>query len=70
MSEQLKADETMAVVLAKYPEAARVLFNHRMHCVGCAIAPYETLAEACAAYDIVLDDLLRELDIGPIDAQR
>ena len=36
--------------------------NHRMHCVGCAIAPFETLAEVCCVYGVPLKRLLSDLD--------
>ena len=45
-----KADETVAELLAREPRAVRILLGHGMHCVGCAIARFETLAEVCAIY--------------------
>ena len=62
MNESLTASTRVAEVLLKRPLAARVLVNQRMHCVGCAIAPFETLAEACAIYGVSLGDLLAELN--------
>lgn len=56
------ATDTLATVLVKWPLAARVLVNHRMHCIGCPIAPFETLAEACAVYGIDVEQLLQELE--------
>jgi hybrid cluster-associated redox disulfide protein len=50
MIESLTASMTVADVLLKRPLVARILVNHHMHCVGCAIAPFETLAEACEIY--------------------
>jgi hypothetical protein len=32
-----------------------------MHCVGCAIAPFETLAEVCTIYGVPLGQLIVEL---------
>jgi hypothetical protein len=32
-----------------------------MHCVGCAIAPFETLVDACAAYGAAVDALFAEV---------
>jgi hypothetical protein len=32
-----------------------------MACVGCAIAPYHTVAEACADYGVAFGRLKREL---------
>jgi predicted 3-demethylubiquinone-9 3-methyltransferase (glyoxalase superfamily) len=42
--------------------------NHRMHCVGCAIAPFETLEEACDIYGVSLRDLLTELNATTMDS--
>jgi hypothetical protein len=39
-----------------------------MHCVGCAIAPFETLAEACEIYGISLGDLLAELNAATMES--
>jgi hybrid cluster-associated redox disulfide protein len=33
-----------------------------MHCVGCAIAPFETIAEACAIYGLSVEALFAALD--------
>jgi len=55
------AEETVAALLAREPRAARVLLNHGMHCVGCAIAPFETLSEICTIYGVSLDQLLADL---------
>jgi len=55
------ADETVAALLAREPRAARVLLDHRMHCVGCAIAPFETLADICVIYGVSVEHLIVEL---------
>ena len=55
------ANETVAALLAREPRAARVLLNHGMHCVGCAIAPFETLADICAIYGVSVEQLIVEL---------
>lgn len=54
-------DDTVAAILARQPRAARLLLDRGMHCVGCAIAPYETIAEACAIYGVSLEALLLDL---------
>ena len=68
MTERLTASTTVADVLLKRPLAARVLLHHRMHCVGCAIAPFETLAEACEIYGVAVQDLLAELNATTTDS--
>jgi hybrid cluster-associated redox disulfide protein len=55
------AEETVAALLARDPRAARVLLDHGMHCVGCAIAPFETLSEICTIYGVSLEQLLADL---------
>jgi hybrid cluster-associated redox disulfide protein len=57
----ISAHDTVSVLVARDPRAARILLNHGMHCVGCAIAPFETLAEVCAVYGLPLESLLDEL---------
>jgi hypothetical protein len=32
-----------------------------MHCVGCDIARFETIADACAIYDVAVEDLLGDI---------
>jgi hybrid cluster-associated redox disulfide protein len=59
------ADETVAVLLDRDPLAARVFLRHGMQCVGCAIAPFETLAEVCGIYGMPLEPLLEELRSSP-----
>lgn len=59
--EMVNTDEMVSALLTRNPRAARVFLNHGMHCVGCAIARFETLAEVCAAYGVPMERLLDEL---------
>jgi hybrid cluster-associated redox disulfide protein len=52
---------TVADLLARYPETAAVFSRFRMACVGCTMAPFETLAEAADAYQFRPEVLLRDL---------
>lgn len=45
-------DRTVSDVLAATPAAVRVFIHYRMDCVGCAFAPFETVAEVARAYGI------------------
>jgi len=65
----ISADDTIETLLARQPHAARVLIDRGMHCVGCAIAPYETIGEACATYGVPVEELLTALDRPP-DAEK
>ncbi len=68
--QQVSARETMAELLAGRPGAAGVLVSHGMHCVGCAIARFETVAEACAIYGVSAEQLLLEIDHQAAQRQR
>lgn len=52
---------TIASLLADYPQAAPVLLRHKMSCVGCDMATFETLEDAARIYRQDLDGLIREL---------
>lgn len=62
--------ETMAGLLASRPDAAGILVSHGMHCIGCAIARFETVAEACAIYGVSAEQLLLEIDHQAAQRQR
>lgn len=68
MSEAVSPNDTIADVL-KHPVAARVLLRYHMHCVGCAIAPFETLAETCAIYGVPLEELLNAINTPAIESE-
>lgn len=69
IAEPIHASDTIATVLTKRRSAARVFLRRRMHCVGCDVAAFDTLAAACAVYGLSVDDILAELD-RPHDADR
>jgi hybrid cluster-associated redox disulfide protein len=35
-----------------WPAAGGVFLSHRMFCVGCPIAPFHTVVDACAEYGL------------------
>jgi hybrid cluster-associated redox disulfide protein len=59
---QLEPGLTVAEVLTRWPQAIPVFLRHRMACIGCAITPFETLAEVATIYKLDLDCFLRELE--------
>jgi hybrid cluster-associated redox disulfide protein len=67
----LEASLTVAEILAQWPQVIPVFIHHRMACVGCVMAPFETLAEAAIIYHLDLDSFLRELrqtiEAEPVD---
>jgi hybrid cluster-associated redox disulfide protein len=59
---QLMADLTVAEVMDRWPQTVPFFFRYRMACVGCPIAPFETIAEVAAIYGLNLDRFLSELE--------
>lgn len=57
----LTADLSVEEVIRRWPAVARVFVQRRMHCVGCDIAPFETVTEACHIYGQPLAAVLAEL---------
>jgi hybrid cluster-associated redox disulfide protein len=58
---QLTADLAVAEVMDGWPETIPVFLRYRMACVGCPIAPFETLAEVAVIYRLDLDRFVSEL---------
>ncbi len=63
MQEPLIPESTsVADLLKQHPESARIFVRHRMACVGCEMACFETIESAARIYQVPLDILLRELN--------
>lgn len=54
-------DSIVADVLQRWPETIRVFTRHRLACIGCTMAEYETVSSAAEIYGLQLDDFLTEL---------
>lgn len=64
MTQAAPIDRGMIVedVIDRYPGTTSVFLRRRMQCVGCPIAPFETVSEVCRIYQQRLDDVLAELN--------
>lgn len=58
----LTSEITIAALLATHPTAIRVLLRHRMSCVGCAMARFETVRDAAMVYRLDERELLEEIE--------
>ena len=52
---------TVAEVLEKWPETVTVFQEFKTACVGCVMAPFDTMADVARIYEIELSDLLEAL---------
>ncbi len=54
-------DMIVGEVLAQWPQAVQLFMRRRWYCVGCSLAPFETLGEVAATYGLSGEALLAEL---------
>lgn len=48
-------------VIDRYPAVIPVFIQHRLHCVGCQMAAFNTLAEAVQVHGVALEPFLADL---------
>ena len=60
---QVNHDTIIGEMLGINPEISDILMDYGMHCVGCAAASGETIAEACAVHGIDADELVEDINI-------
>jgi hybrid cluster-associated redox disulfide protein len=58
----LHSQLTVESLLRRFPDAARVFLGRGMACPGCAMAPFESLAEVTAVYRVELGRFLEEIE--------
>lgn len=55
-------DMTFAEVIQKYPDTAVIMMKKGLHCIGCGMAAYETIAQGSVMHGINPDKLVDELN--------
>ena len=66
MAIQITPDMTIASVVDRWPDAARIFARYTLGCASCAISKSETIAQAAAGHGagrVKLDDLIKELNV-------
>jgi hybrid cluster-associated redox disulfide protein len=54
----ITADLTVTEVLERWPQTISVFHRYRTACVGCPIAPFDTLADVARIYNLDLPQFL------------
>lgn len=62
MNKPITSNMIIADVLSRWPQTIPVFQKYRMGCVGCVMAPFETIAEAAAIYELSLYRFLEDLN--------
>jgi hybrid cluster-associated redox disulfide protein len=52
----------LSEIMVTWPETTAVFLHHKMLCVGCAVAPFHTVTEACDEYHLDEAAFREELD--------
>jgi hybrid cluster-associated redox disulfide protein len=47
VSMSIEANQTVDDIMRRWPATIRVFLRHRMRCVGCPIATFHTVEDAC-----------------------
>ena len=55
-------DMSFAEIMEKHPDAAMMLIEKGMHCMGCGMAAYETLEQGAIVHGLNPDKLVKELN--------
>ena len=61
-SDKITGDMLMGDILQAYPEAAEVLMDAGMHCIGCPSSLMESLDDACLVHGLDSGELLEKLN--------
>lgn len=62
MTGPITPEMSIMEIVQKYPDTVPVFISHGLHCLGCAIAQFETLREGALAHGMDLDPLLKDLN--------
>lgn len=49
-------------VVRKYPKTIEVFMRHGLHCIGCAVAAFESIEEGAVAHGIEIEPLMADLN--------
>ncbi|WP_367182953.1 DUF1858 domain-containing protein [Ferrovibrio sp.] len=60
----IELDDIVDDVLHRRPAIIRVFLDHRMRCVGCPIACFHSIDEACRAHSIAPETFLSALRLA------
>ncbi len=60
--DRITGEMSIEEIVREYPDTAEVFLKHGLHCIGCAVARSETLAEGAMAHAIELDPLINDLN--------
>ena len=61
-------DMTVAEVLEQWPNAVTVFQDFKTACVGCSMAPFDTMVDVAREYNLELREILAALEEAVADS--
>ncbi len=58
---EINKDMTIGELLVNFPDAAPILMEEGMHCIGCPASQGESIAEAAMVHGMDIDSLMSKL---------
>ena len=55
-------DMTIGEVIQKYPDSAKVMMQHGLHCIGCHVSVWETIEQGAAMHGIDVGKLVADIN--------
>lgn len=55
-------DLSVMDIMDRWPETLSVFLRHKMLCIGCSVAPFHTVEDACVEHDLDVEIVRNELD--------
>ena len=65
VKEEITKDMTFQEALEKSPESAEIMMRYGLHCIGCHIAPFETIEQGSLAHGLAkqdIDKMIKEIN--------
>ena len=62
----VRLDMTIGTVVEKYPDSAEVMLGYGLHCVGCAVNPYETIEQGAMGHGMsqeTIEQMLSDINL-------
>jgi hybrid cluster-associated redox disulfide protein len=59
---KITGEMTLGNVIKEWPETAEVFFQFGLHCIGCHISAYESVADGAKAHGVNPEELVKALN--------
>jgi hybrid cluster-associated redox disulfide protein len=62
MADAITKEMPIGDVVRAHPETIEVFSKHGLHCIGCAVAAFESIAEGASVHGIDIEALITDLN--------